>query len=256
MKIAITNYKGGVAKSQTTHEFAWWLAMHGRNVLVIDTDPQANITDLLLRGNKPHGRTLPDILTSGSQLSPDDVNTCDIGNGKSIDFIVSNIELGRIEGRIISKLPKEYIIGDTIASIAENYDFVLFDTAPSAELLGISTLLAVDGVIIPSSLDMLSVSGTERMIGMIRDVKSEPRLNPNIELLGILVTRYRKTISTLFHGNAIKDKYAEHLIPTYIRESTKVQQASNLRKTIQEYDPSCTSAKDYESAFSELIQKF
>lgn len=255
MIIGFGCHKGGVGKTQSTFEFSWWNAELGKRVLVIDTDPQANITKLLLDGHQPHGRALSDVLISGKPLSHDDVNTYKTGSGHSIDFIVSNIELSRIEGRIISNVPKEYIIGDVIAPIAKDYDIVLIDMAPSAELLGISTLMAVDGVIIPTNLDMLSVDGTESMIDLINIVKNEPRLNPNIKLLGILVTRYKRTLSTMFHGNAIKERYPEYLISTYIRESTRVQQASNQRKTILEFDPSCNSAKDYENAFKEIMSK-
>lgn len=253
--IAIGNHKGGVGKTQTTFEFAWWNARLGKKVLVIDTDPQANITKLLLDGNTPRGRAFPDILVSGKPISHDDINTRKIGNNQSIDFIVSNIELSRIEGRIISNVPKEYIMGDVIAPISADYDLILIDMAPSAELLGISTLVASDGVLITTNLDIMSVDGTHSLINLINDVKSEPRLNPKIELLGILVTKYKKTLITIFHGDAIKKHYPEHLIPTYIRESTKVQQATTRGLAIMEYDPTCTSAKDYESVFNELSSK-
>lgn len=252
-KIAIANYKGGVAKTQSAFELAHWLACHGYKVLVIDNDPQANITELLLAGNAPKGRTLPDILVSGTSICSQDINTRVLEDGHCIDFVVSNIELGRIEGRIKSDVPKEYIMSDIIEDISKQYDFILFDMAPSAELLGISTLLAVSEVIIPTSLDKLSVEGTKKMYRMINTVKSNHRLNPEINLLAILVTRYRRTLSTLFHGNELAKEYPDYVEETYIRESTRVQQASNANKTIQEFDPGSSVAKDYLHAFQSIF---
>lgn len=253
--IACANYKGGACKSTNASEIGFWLAKNGHRVLMIDTDPQANLTDLLLDGHEAQGRTLPEILVSGKPVTPDDINTRIFGNGIHVDFVASNSELGRIEARIVSKMPKEYIVSDMVSPISKMYDFVIFDTAPSAELLGISTLLAVDGVVIPTTLERYSVSGAEQMMEMIELLKSDPRMNPNIKLFGLVVNRYKRTLSTLFHGDFLKKKYSEYLIPTYIRECTKVQQASNRRMTIQEYDSECTAAKDIDKAFQELFNR-
>ena len=253
--ITFANYKGGVTKTGSALECGFWNAKRGKNVLMLDTDPQANLTDLLLDGQVAQGRTLPEILISREQIKPSDINTRVFRNGCHIDFVASNSDLGRIEARLVSKLPKEYIIADVIAEIRKQYDLIIFDTAPSAELLGISTLLAVDGVVIPTTLERYSVSGAEQMMEMIELLKSDPRMNPNIQLLGLLVNRYKRTLSTLFHGDFLQEKYSEYLIPTYIRECTKVQQASNRRMTIQEYDPECTAAKDIDNAFQELFNR-
>lgn len=255
MKIAIANYKGGVTKSTLALECGFWNTKKGKRVLMLDTDPQANLTDLLQDGHELHGRSLPEILVSREPIVSEDINTRVYSNGCRIDFVASNSDLGRIEARIISKMPKEYIISDIVSPISKQYDLVIFDTAPSAELLGISTLLAVDGVVIPTTLERYSISGAEQMMEMIELLKSDPRMNPNIELLGLLVNRYKRTLSTLFHGDFLKEKYPEYLVPTYIRECTKVQQASNRRMTIQEYDPECTAAKDIDKAFQELFNR-
>lgn len=251
--IAIANYKGGVAKTQTAIELAWWLAKRRCKVLVLDTDPQANTTSFLLAGAEPTGRLLPDILVTGTQATPGDVCSRRIGGNDQIDFVPSDIRLGRIEGRIISDAPKEYIIGDTISDLIPSYDFIIIDMAPSAELLGISSLLAAQEVIIPTCLDKSSIDGTMKMSEMISRIKANPRLNPQIQLFGIIVTRYKKTLNTLFHGNEIEDNFKEYVTHPYIRECIKVQQAFDAFQTIIEYSPDSTAAKDYEAAFAELF---
>lgn len=255
-KIAIASYKGGVAKTQTAFELVWWLAKHGAKVLAIDTDSQANLTELLLNGNEAVGRPLPDILISGQPITKEDINTRIIDDNHQIDFVASNIGLGRIEGRIVSESPKEYIMADIIKDISSQYNYIVFDTAPSAELLGISTLLAAEDVIVPTSLDKLSIDGMGEMVKMVERIKLNPRLNPYINLCGIIVTRYRRTLSTMFHGNDIQSRFPDYVIKTFVRESTKVQQASNSCQTIQEYDSSNNAAKDYDAAFHEIFPGF
>ena len=252
-RIAIANYKGGVAKTQTAFELAYWLAKHNNKVLVFDTDPQANITDLLLAGNVPHGRMFPDILSSGTTVRAEEVNTRTFEKGITVDFIASNMDLGRIEGRIVSNVPKEYIIADSTSDIAKSYDYIIYDMAPSAEILGISTLLAVEDVIIPTSLDKLSLDGTRKMIQMIQTIKGDRRLNPMINLHAILVTRYRSTLSTILHGKELKKEFPDYLANTFVREATRVQQASNAYKPIQEFDPDNNAAKDYVKAFQDIF---
>lgn len=251
--IAIANYKGGVAKTQTAIELAWWLAKRHCKVLVIDTDPQANSTSFLLAGNDPSGRLLPDILVSGAKASTYDICSRTIGGGCQIDFIPSDIRLGRIEGRITSDTPKEYIIGDTLSNIIPLYHFTIIDMAPSAELLGISSLLAAKEVIIPTCLDKSSVEGTIKMAEMIARIKANPRLNPEIQLFAILVTRHKKTLNTLFHGNEIEEMFPDYITHPYIRECIKVQQAFDAFQPIVEYSPDSTAAKDYNDAFEGLF---
>lgn len=253
-KIAIGNFKGGVAKTQTTFELAHFLGTRGKKVLVVDTDPQANITELLL--NKAHtlGRTLPQILADGDGVRAEDINHRVIGNGDSIDFIASDINLGRIESRMkATAIPKEFIIQDTISTIPNAYDFILFDMAPSSELMGISSLFSADEVIIPTCLDKLSVAGANKIMQLVQTLQSNDRLNPNLKLNSVIVTRYRRTLSTFLNGKALTESFGNLVCSTYVRESTRIQQASNENMTVQEFDKSHPVAQDYVRVFEEIF---
>lgn len=253
-KIAIGNFKGGVAKTQTTIELAYFLASRGKRVLIIDTDPQANSTEILLNQSTSHGRSLPQILADGDEIRPEDINHRVMGEDVCIDFLASDINLGRIEGRMKETATiKEFILFDIMRAISGEYDFILFDMAPSSELMGISALLAADEVIIPTCLDKLSVAGANKITHLIKKLQSNPRMNPNLKLNSIIVTRHRRTLSTLFNGKALIENFGNSVRKTYIRESTRVQQAANENMTIQAFDKSHPAARDYVAVFEEIF---
>lgn len=254
--IAIANYKGGVAKSTTALELGWYLAERNVNVLMIDADPQANLTTYLLNDNEKVGRSLSDILISETPISGNDINTRIIDSyGHHIDFVATSFNLSRIERNISSDVPKEYIIADSLTEVASDYDVVIIDTAPSAELLGLCSLIAADEVIIPATLDKLCLSGISDLTQMFKRIQSSHHLNPNLHLAAIIVTRYRRTLSTQLHAKTLFEKYGELIVEPFVRESTKVQQAGNRNMSVIGYDPYCSSAKDYQAALEKIIRK-
>lgn len=250
--ITFANHKGGVAKSQSAIELGAFLAAQGAKVLQIDADPQANSSDLLLAGNKMTGRSLPDILLAGDAIRSEDVMTRTFPSGCSVDYLCSSILAARIESRILSS-PKEYVMADALKEICSRYDFVIIDTPPSAELLGLSVLIASDEVIIPVTPDKYSIDGVNSLMKTIDAVRANSRLNPNLMVRGILVTRFRAAISTLKGIRQLKQLYGDLVIETPIRECTRVQQAVASSLPVQDYDPSCNAAKDYVKAFTSLF---
>ena len=251
MTVVISNHKGGVAKSQTAIELAYFLESSGRSVLLVDTDPQANASDILLAGKKPSGRTLPDILISGDIIRSEDIMTRSFRPGLNLDFVRSGLLAARIEARIMAS-PKEYVIGDALQAVKTVYDYIVIDTPPSAELLGMSALIAADEVLIPVTPDKPSIDGVASIIRAVKAVQASPRLNPALKVRGVLVTRYRTTLSTMRGIKELKGSYGGLVIEPPIRECTRVQQAVDICRPIQDYDPSCNAAKDYLSAFSKL----
>lgn len=249
--IAIANHKGGVAKSQTAIELAHYLASQGRSVLMVDTDPQANTTDLLLAGNKPAGRILPEILMEGESINPKDVMTRTFSGGISIDYVCSSITGSRIEQRI-TMTPREYLIVQALKEIKDQYDNIIIDTPPSAELLSLGSLVASDAVLIPTTPDKPSIDGVASIIQLISAIKNNTYLATRDICIRILVTRYRFAISTVKGERTLEERYKDALISTHIRECTRVQQAVDNCRPILDFDPGCNAAKDYMKAFSLL----
>ena len=251
--ICIANHKGGVAKSQTTIEMAYFLSKNRGRVLVVDTDPQANATTLLLGNVAPRGRTLPEILIEGDVIRKDDIMTRSFGFGINVDFVCSSIAAARLEARITAS-PKEFILADALKDIKENYTHILFDTPPSAELLGMSALLASDAVIIPVTPDKPSIDGVASIIRLVDAIRKNPRLNPDLYVMAILVTRYRMAISTLKGIKILKALYGDMVAEPPIRECTKVQQAVDNNTSIFAFDESCNAAKDYSNCFTSIFK--
>ena len=253
--VSIANHKGGVAKSQTVIELSYYLASQGNKVLVIDTDPQANASDILLRGAEPEGRRIAEILIANKGIESSDIQTRRFDNNASVDFICSGIDAVRLEARITATI-KEFVFADALATVKDKYDFVVIDTPPSSELLSLSALIASDCVLVPVTPDKPSIDGVHSIIRMTDTICTTPRLNPNLWVKGILVTRYRATLSTMRGVHKLKEEFGNLVISQHIRECTRVQQAVEDCKPVQEYDPSCNAAKDYYTAFKTMYKQW
>lgn len=248
--ITIANHKGGVAKSQTAIELAYCQAKKGKKVLVVDTDPQANTTDLLLAGNSPAGRCLPEILLDGDTIHSGDIMSRSFG-GFSIDYVCNNIEASRIEQRITTS-PREFILVKALREIKNDYDIIVIDTPPSAELLGLAALIASDLILIPVTPDKPSIDGVESIMRVVQAVKNNEFFKSSISVAGILITRYRFSLSTMKGKRNLIERYGSLVIDPPIRECTKVQQAVDNSRPVLDYDADCSAAKDYITAFDKL----
>lgn len=251
MIIVIANHKGGVAKSQTALELAFFLMSQGCKVLLMDIDPQANASDILLMGNKPSGRTLPEILIDGDVIRSNDIMTRTFGLDRNLDYVCSSLLAARIETRINAS-PKEYVVGDALGEVKNQYDFIIVDTPPAAELLGLSAMIAADEVLIPVTPDKPSIDGVESVIRTVKAISRNPRLNPNLKVKGILVTRFRATNSAVQGVMALGEAYGNLVVEPQVRECTRVQQAVAACRPVLDYDPSCSAARDYVSVFKTM----
>jgi len=165
--ITIFNRKGGVAKSITAFVLAWYIAMQGLKVLVIDTDSQANLTKRLLDGQPESDRKLIDILTDGFPIRPSEIRKRIIDNVHQVDFIEASLSLTGIEGQLDPELPKDYILVDALSEVASNYEYIVIDTPPAAELLSRASLMAADEVIIPCTPDTLGLEGVMKTMNIV-----------------------------------------------------------------------------------------
>ena len=248
--ISIANHKGGVAKSQTAVELCRYLASRGKTLL-IDTDPQANASDIMLCGAEPTGRRIAEIMTANQGILPSDIQTRDFGNNESVDFVISGIDAVRLEARLTATI-KEFVFADAVAKVKDKYDYIVIDTPPSSELLSLSALIASDCVLIPVTPDKPSIDGVRSIMRMIDTIRT-PRLNPNLWVKGILITRYRAALSTMRGERKLREEFGDLVVSQKIRECTRVQQAVEICKPVLDFDPACNAAKDYANAFKILF---
>ena len=252
--IAVINFKGGAGKTQTANEALYWLAKKGKRVLALDTDHQANLTKLLSQDTPTAKRKLPEILIAGDYITRNDVSTRIIDKeGHRIDYIASSLAAGRLEKKLRDDLPKEYVLQDALSQIKDYYDYILIDTPPSAELISTCTLIASDSVLIVSQAALFSADGVHKLMPLINTMQNHPRLNPNLKVLGIIITMYEKSNDSEKTMADLREAYGDLVITPVIRKCTKVKESNRRFTAVQTYSPTCTSANDYRCAFDKIF---
>ena len=253
--IMIGNYKGGSGKTQTALEMAYWLACRDKRVFAVDLDHQANFTKVLSKGHLTGKRSLPEILIAGDQVTPDDVSTSLVNKtGCHIDYIASSLAAGRLEKKLPDDTPKEYVLKDALTPIKDYYDYIIVDTPPSAELITTCALIACDSILITSQAAVFSSEGVYKLMRVIDKVKSFPRMNPGLEVLGILITMFEETIDCRQTVTDLQRSFESLIIQPVIRKCTKVKESNRHFSFIQTYAPGSTSANDYKQAFNSIFE--
>src|SRR3954447_15116526 len=209
--IAFANQKGGVAKTTTTLNLGVALAEKGNNVLLIDLDPQGNLT--MSQGLNPDEieRSMFDVLVHKIPIQ-------DVIEQREVALAVSSIDLAGAELSLSSMIGRERALEKALAPIRDDYDFILIDTPPSLGLLTINALVAADGVIVPVQCEYLSLRGLvqlENTLTMIRE-----NLNPDVAIMGILPTMYDgRTLHSREAIEILEENFGDLVFKTRIRKT-------------------------------------
>lgn len=251
--LAISNHKGGVAKTTTTVNLAAELGKMGVNVLVVDLDPQANASTHL---GDAHPSTVP--FHVGHLLESDDphvrinvVNTADRFEGVSI--IYSSLKLDALEGRLteISPRPNEELKAK-LQDYREFFDVIIIDCPPSLRLLTNNALAAATHLIIP--IESGSQYGMDGAIDLMVRVKQIQKINPALVLLGGLLIRHDKRHNVCMVVEKEASRLLGGLLPVTISASTKVNQAGIDKKSISAIDRTCKPAREYRMLSKKLVE--
>lgn len=253
--IAVSNLKGGVGKTTTVINLGVALAKQGKKVLLVDIDPQSNLT--MCEGiDQPDELpiTIADIIESIMDDRFAMSNEEYIHSKDGVDFIPSDISLANTEVKMMTAVRREYILKMFLDSLRSNYDYILIDCQPSLQILTINALTAADSVIIPVQAHYLSAKGLELLLQSI--MLTQRRLNPSLTIAGVLITMYDKRTNFAQKINTdIRVVYGSHIrvfestIPVSIKATAGQEQARN----IFDYDPKGKIAQGYENFTKELI---
>ncbi len=247
--IAVTNQKGGVGKTTTTINLGAYLAKAGKQVLLVDLDPQGNATSgLAINKQAIEQKTMYELLR-GEASVPDIVLATAQKNLHILPTVTtlaaSEVELVQVQGR-------EFVLKNALTNLT--YDYVLIDCPPSLSLLTINALTAADKVLIPVQTEFYALEGLGQLIDVVSRVRAS--VNPHLELLGIVMTMFDSRTSL---ATAVKDELHKHFGPkvfsTVIPRNVRLAEAPSYGKTIAEHDKWSKGARAYKGLAREVLER-
>ena len=252
--IAISNQKGGVGKTTTTFNLGAALASQGKKVLLIDADPQGNLTTYMGWTEDEIPVTLNEVLLNTLSDKKTDFEKCIKHHNENLDLIPSDIQLSSIEMTLVGTMSREYNLRHSIQSIKDQYDYILIDTQPSLGMLPINALACADKVIIPVQPQYLAAKGMTQLLSTI--IKIRQQINPNLKIDGIVLTIVDKRANlTKDIYNQLQENYgsAVRIYDTQIPRAIKVAESTAHGKSIFTYDKSSKVAEAYSSLAKEVL---
>src|SRR5829696_8217247 len=243
--IAFANQKGGVAKTTTTLNLGVAFKEQGFEVLLVDLDPQGNLT--MSQGMDPDQveRSMYDVLVHSMPVE-------EIIHRAEVDVAVSSIDLAGAEMALSSMIGRERALQKALLPVRNRYDYILIDTPPSLGLLTINALTAPDGVIVPVQCEYLSLRGLvqlENTLSMIRE-----NLNPVVEIKGILPTMYdSRTLHSREAVEMLKENFGDLVFETRIKKTVRYAEAPVEGSSVLKYDSSGPAAKAYRDLAKEVL---
>lgn len=243
--ISLLNHKGGVGKTTSTINIGAGLVELGKKVLLIDLDPQANLT--LSLGIPRQPITIYEAIRGESDLDPYTVKP-------GLDVVISTLDLSSAEMELISEAGREYILREIFDPLRDDYDYIIIDCPPSLGLLTLNALTASDYVIIPLQTQFLAMQGLAKIKQVIQKVRL--RLNKGLEICGVVATMYdaRKVLNRDV-VETIQKYFGPQVFETYIRDNVALAEAPAHGKDIFAYSRSSSGAKDYMGLAQEIVQR-
>ncbi len=245
--ISLANQKGGVAKTTSTVNLAAALQEKGKRVLVVDLDPQSNLTMSFGVDPERVEQSMFDVLVHRVPIT-------DVIHAQEVDVAVASIDLAGAELALASAIGRERALEKAFAPIKKQYDYILIDTPPSLGLLTINAFTASDGVIVPVQCEYLSLRGLVQLESTLQMIREN--LNRRVKIVGILPTMVdKRTVHAREALQLMTDNFGDLVFETRIRKTVKFAEAPVRGGSLLSYQPDGPGAMSYRSLAEKVLSR-
>lgn len=245
--IAVINQKGGVGKTTTVQNVGAYLASKGKKILLVDFDPQGNLSVSFGINENDAEFTILGALLKKHKVSPYNIK-------KNLDIVPASYNLSSLENSLPEEMEidKHYLLNDVLKPIKSKLDYILIDCPPSLGLFTLNSLVAADKVLIPLDAHKFSIVGLNKVIEIVYKVNE--RVKNDLSIAGVVFTKYdkRKIIDRDLQEH-IDKKFPGIVLKTTIRDNVTIKEASNIGIDVFEYDENSNGAMDYKNLVNELF---
>lgn len=256
MVLTVINQKGGVGKTTTVANLGVYLAYAGKKVLLIDLDPQANLTSGLQAVRRSRedlnnfSASVYDVMVQRKKISEVFLATAI----ENLFIVPAAIELAGAEVELVAALSRENILRNAISQISDQYDYILIDCPPSLGILTVNAMVAANQIIIPVQCEYYALEGLSQLMKTINLIKAN--INYNLEIGGVILTMFdpRTNLSKEI-ADEVRKFFGEIVFETIVPRNIRLSEAPSHGKPIKIYDPNSTGALAYDKLAQELIKR-
>ena len=250
MITTVANQKGGVGKTTTTINLAAAVSNKGFKTLLIDLDPQANST-MSYVDPRSISKSMFDVLVSEELALKDVIVPTSMPN---LFLAPSRIALAKLESKLIGEMDGPFRLKDKMVEASAEYDYIFIDTPPTLGMITVNALVASTHVLVPIQSSYFALEGTDDLLETIEKIKARP--NPNLQLLGVVITMHdkRTTLARDIHAQ-IGQVFGERLFNTVITKSIRLEESPAYKESIFTFAPKSSGAMEYYSLSEEILSR-